>query len=1791
MESEDKKPIFTKRLILIVLAVILLILIIFLLLRKCGGGGSNYQVQSITLSPTSVGIDKGQNYPIYAYVLPDDAKDKSLIWSSSDENVATVDAAGLVTGVNEGTATITATAGDGSGVTGQCVVTVGSALPNLEQIQLNKSTYSVKVGKSVLVEVTPIPSTAQLTDIQYSIADTSIATVDMYGTIKGVKKGTTTLTVTANNGGVTATATVKVTKSSGGSGGTSQTPTNPTDVAVTGINLPSDGCYKLRVGNEYTLTASLVPVNATNQELKWESSDTSIATVTATGKVIASTKQGTVTIKATAKSGVYSTYEIRVVSKSSKEGSCSSSSNNGGGGSSGNGGSTGGGNEVTTPNVGEVTGDGVLTEATAAPVYNNHTYNLTINGYIQSNTIHKGTDGWMQDANCSISINGILPPYYKATYQAPGGSEVEFRTRAYASDITGPVKVRVYIYDRLVNSDNSLNEIRTEYKEVTVCGKVNGKDIHIDNQAPSCDSITYSGTDLNNSIVVSAHDEGGSGLHKIDWENGDTTTFSGDSVTRSITSQFNAGTRRFVATIYDKAGNATACGINVTDLNGEGSTITSDADLASTLKNIKLSVGQSTLYPGSSTSITATGEYEDGTTANITDSVSIDESSVSSVLEKSGSSLTVIGDADTMFGTSNKKTVTFKVTNGDKVSNSVTVTILKNGRVSCTPKNGTKIENARSGDWYTGDAGAICDVEPNTDTKITKIGVCFASLSGTCTPSVKSITAATSATASIGRVTGQGKICVAYVTNKNSATTTECFGNQNFDNTAPSCTVSIDGSVFMYKIDDGNDSSGLNKLTGKNPVNLNGEANATTHNFRYTGSNKPTSSDAVSDMAGNQKNCSVPNFTEAQLQAMQDAAAEEDNNGQLYITQADVTGEMWVCQDSSYSLEDCPSGIVLNSNTTYTFAVGYEVHTSYASESVAMSLLGALKKYDTTGANRVYEWKSGNTNVIQLSSSTGQRVSGKPKGVGSSTITVCLKGTSKCASKTITVSSVTIAPKSMYVYHSSTMALGVRENLSVSVSPYAAKKDVIITSSNSSVISVENNSTIVARGVGKATLTVKAAYNTSLVKTIPIEVIGKDTTNPTAKISTSQVVENSLGKYMYVYFQGNDTESNITMKYNVVKGSSCTPSKKLDTSGRTAQAAMQLTSGGTYTACIEVVDAAGNNSTNKQTITANLPEAGAITCSVSGTTSGQIEVGTSKSATITCTSNEEIKVNHSNVSVSGIGVNASATSSVINSGSLHKATFKVTINAYAGGTPTVTLNAGAVSTASKSSAAVKVGSYTCVGSDAVTDTTIPKPSISFYCSNSAYTTSCKYNVRPAVSNKPDNIEAVAICLTTGSSCTPTDTTSFPTISKSGTYKFCARYRVNGKFGPTGCSASKYIVINKDGEETPSYEIGISGPSSLTAGKTGTLRPTLTADFTPTLYGWVSNNKSCVIVTKTGDSPTVTAANVSSTCTATITLTATDAKGNKAVATKEITVTPAAVAKPSAPSLSSLSKKKGGSYTTGTWSNDILIATISSASGTTIKYCTTTSGSSCTPGTNYSSNSFTFNLTSDTSSGYRTYCAVAVKDGVESSVACKTYSGYKIDRTSPRCTLSLLNGKTPVQAKVTENTSGIASVSSGWTNPAANDYRKAVSSTAGTYSFSFTVKDNAGNQGSCSLKVTVSKSCPDGYSIISSYSTTKCLKLQGIRPWGDWDSGKTEYIAINAKPSSYVTKQTSQINKAYSYEMHYTSACSSNSLSVPCYKKITYTRSRNGACPDGSSSSYNAGFCYYSKSQITSYQAG
>ena len=81
-------------------------------------------VTSIELSETSLTLDLGESKTLTATVLPEDADNRTLIWSSSDEAVATVNGVGLVTAVAKGSCTITCSANDGSGVYAECQVTV-----------------------------------------------------------------------------------------------------------------------------------------------------------------------------------------------------------------------------------------------------------------------------------------------------------------------------------------------------------------------------------------------------------------------------------------------------------------------------------------------------------------------------------------------------------------------------------------------------------------------------------------------------------------------------------------------------------------------------------------------------------------------------------------------------------------------------------------------------------------------------------------------------------------------------------------------------------------------------------------------------------------------------------------------------------------------------------------------------------------------------------------------------------------------------------------------------------------------------------------------------------------------------------------------------------------------------------------------------------------------------------------------------------------------------------------------------------------------------------------------------------------------------------------------------------------------------------------------------------------------------------------------------------------------------------------------------------------------------------
>ena len=232
-------------------------------------------IAEISLDKTSVTLKAGESTTLTATVSPSNATDKTVTWSSSNTGVATV-SGGKVTAVSEGSATITAKAGD---KTASCSVKVDKNVIVVSEISLSRSSITLKTGESATLSATVSPSNATDKNVTWSSSDTSVATVSD-GKVSATGEGSATITATA--GDKSATCTVKVEKNV---------------VSATGVTI-SQTSLTLKVGESATLSASVSPTNATDKTVTWSSSDSNIAKVN-DGKVTA-VSEGSATIKAAA---------------------------------------------------------------------------------------------------------------------------------------------------------------------------------------------------------------------------------------------------------------------------------------------------------------------------------------------------------------------------------------------------------------------------------------------------------------------------------------------------------------------------------------------------------------------------------------------------------------------------------------------------------------------------------------------------------------------------------------------------------------------------------------------------------------------------------------------------------------------------------------------------------------------------------------------------------------------------------------------------------------------------------------------------------------------------------------------------------------------------------------------------------------------------------------------------------------------------------------------------------------------------------------------------------------------------------------------------------------------------------------------------------------------------------------------------------------------------------------------------------------------------------------------------
>ena len=152
-------------------------------------------VEGISLNRISAALVEGESLTLVATVTPEDATDKSVIWSSSNTAVAIVDATGKVTAKSVGTATITALAGD---KTATCEVTVNKKVIDVEGISLDVTSVELTCGDSLIIVATVYPEDATDKTVQWSSSNEAVACVTSDGTVVALSVGSAIITATSN---------------------------------------------------------------------------------------------------------------------------------------------------------------------------------------------------------------------------------------------------------------------------------------------------------------------------------------------------------------------------------------------------------------------------------------------------------------------------------------------------------------------------------------------------------------------------------------------------------------------------------------------------------------------------------------------------------------------------------------------------------------------------------------------------------------------------------------------------------------------------------------------------------------------------------------------------------------------------------------------------------------------------------------------------------------------------------------------------------------------------------------------------------------------------------------------------------------------------------------------------------------------------------------------------------------------------------------------------------------------------------------------------------------------------------------------------------------------------------------------------------------------------------------------------------------------------------------------------------------------------------------------------------
>lgn len=157
-------------------------------------------VMSVSVDPTEITIKDNESAKLTATVLPEDATNKKISWSSENEDIAKVSGSGLVSGVSEGETDISVITDDGE-LTAKCHVTVLSTAIKATGLTLDQSDASLYIGGSPLTLIaTVLPAETTNKGLTWTSSDEKVATVSASGTVTAVAVGRVVITAMTTDG-------------------------------------------------------------------------------------------------------------------------------------------------------------------------------------------------------------------------------------------------------------------------------------------------------------------------------------------------------------------------------------------------------------------------------------------------------------------------------------------------------------------------------------------------------------------------------------------------------------------------------------------------------------------------------------------------------------------------------------------------------------------------------------------------------------------------------------------------------------------------------------------------------------------------------------------------------------------------------------------------------------------------------------------------------------------------------------------------------------------------------------------------------------------------------------------------------------------------------------------------------------------------------------------------------------------------------------------------------------------------------------------------------------------------------------------------------------------------------------------------------------------------------------------------------------------------------------------------------------------------------------------------------